>query len=98
MSLPAVYLPAAEEDMAGAHSYYEQQRAGLGDQFVAAVREAVEAIGQNPQMYGLFRRDLRAAPLHQFPYVVYYRDRGSDILVVAVQHGSRSSRAWGGRA
>jgi plasmid stabilization system protein ParE len=97
MSLPAVYLPEAEDDVAAAHAHYEQQRAGLGDQFVEAVREAVDRIRDNPQMYGLFRSDVRAAPLKRFPYVVYYRDRGNDILVIAVQHGRRSTRAWRGR-
>ena len=37
MSVAAVYLPEAEDDVAAAYTYYEQQRAGLGDQFVEAV-------------------------------------------------------------
>jgi len=69
---------------------------GLGDAFVDALREAVDLIRNGPQLYGAFLRDIRAAPLKQFPYVVYYRDRGSDVLIIAVQH-RRSSRAWRGR-
>ena len=98
MSLPAVYLLAAEDDVDAAYAWYEGQLAGLGDQFLEALHEAVDRIRNNPQLYGVFRRDIRAAPLSRFPYVVYYRDRGTDILVIAVQHGRRSSRAWRGRA
>jgi plasmid stabilization system protein ParE len=98
VSLPAIYLPEAEDDVDTAYGWYEGQRAGLGDQFLEALRELVDRLQDNPQLYGVFRRDIRAAPLRRFPYVVYYRDRGSDILVIAVQHGRRSSRAWRGRA
>jgi toxin ParE1/3/4 len=94
MSLPAAYLPQAEDDVAAAHAHYERQRVGLGDDFVEAVREAVDHIRNNPQLYAAFLRDIRAAPLKQFPYVVYYRDRGNDVLIIAVQHGRRSTRAW----
>jgi plasmid stabilization system protein ParE len=98
MSLPVAYLPEAEEDIDRAYAWYEGQRAGLGDQFLEALHQVVDRIRDNPQMYGVFRRDIRTAPLSRFPYVVYYRDRGTDILVIAVQHGRRSSRAWRGRA
>jgi plasmid stabilization system protein ParE len=97
MSLPAVYLPDAEDDVAAARVHHERQRAGLGDDFVEALREAVDRIRNSPQLYGAFRRDVRAAPLKKFPYVVYYRDRGGDVLIIAVQHGRRSSRVWRGR-
>jgi plasmid stabilization system protein ParE len=98
MSVPAVYLPEAEDDVAAANSYYERQRAGLVDEFVEELREALDRIRDNPQLYSAFRRDIRAAPLKRFPYVIYYRARAADILVIAVQHGRRSSRAWRGRA
>lgn len=97
MTLPIAYLPEAEDDIAEAFSYYEGQLPGLGDPFLATLAEVTDRIRDNPQLYAIFRRDLRAAPLTRFPYVVYYRDRGIDILVIAVQHGRRSTRAWQGR-
>ena len=98
MSVPAVYLPEAEDDVDAGYAWYEGQLAGLGNQFLEVLREVVDRIRDNPQLYGVFHRDIRTAPLGRFPYVVYYRDRGTDILVIAVQHGRRSSRAWQGRA
>lgn len=96
MSIPAVYLPQAEDDLDAAYGWYESQKTGLGEQFLAAVSDRVADICLNPQSYGLFRGDVRAAML-SLPYVVYYRDRGTDVLVIAVQHGRRSTRAWRGR-
>lgn len=97
MRLPVAYLPEAEDDVDAAYAYYEQQLAELGDRFAEALHELVDRIRDNPQLYGVFRRDIRAAPLKRFPYVVYYQEREADILVIAVQHGRRSSRSWRGR-
>ena len=98
MTLAVAYLPDAEDDVDAAYAYYEQQLAGLGEQFLEALRDAVDRVRDTPQLYGVLRKDIRAAPLKRFPYVVYYRDRGADLLVIAVQHGRRSSRAWRRRA
>jgi len=98
MSFPVVYLPEAEDDIDSEYRWYERQRIGLGSQFLDALRELTDQIKDNPHLYGIFRRDIRAAPLRGFPYVVYYRDRGLDVLVIAVQHGRRSYRAWQSRA
>jgi toxin ParE1/3/4 len=97
MSRAAVYLPEAENDIDTAYGWYDGQRAGLGEQFLKALRDLVDRLCANPHLYAVFHNDIRAAPLRRFPHVVYYRDRGTDILVVAVMHGRRSSRAWRGR-
>ena len=97
MSLPVTYLPEAEDDIDAAYSWYEQQRTELGEQFLEALQETVSRLCDNPQLYGIFHTDVRAAPLRRFPYVLYYRDRGADILIIAVQHGRRSTTAWRGR-
>jgi plasmid stabilization system protein ParE len=97
MRFPIAFLPEAEEDIESAHNWYEQQLAGLGEGFLEAFHDLVERLRDTPQMYGIFRRDIRAAPLRRFPYVVYYRARTSDVLIIAVQRGQRSPRAWRGR-
>ena len=94
MSVPAVYLHEARDEMAVSQDGYEQQQPGLGDRFVDAVTDQVAVICANPKQYGVFRRNVRAASVSGFPHVVYYRDRGADVLIVAVQHGHRSSRNW----
>jgi plasmid stabilization system protein ParE len=97
MSLNVAYLPEAEDDIEAAYRWYEQQLLGLGDEFLESLCDSISWIRENPQLYAVFRRDIRAAPLKRFPYVVYYSKRTTDILIIAVQHGRRSSRAWRGR-
>jgi plasmid stabilization system protein ParE len=98
MSFHVVYLPEAEDDIDAAYTWYEAQRQGLGDRFLDALYAVVSNIRDYSQIFGVIRGDIRAATLKRFPYVVYFRDRGADILVIAVQHGRRSSRAWQRRA
>jgi toxin ParE1/3/4 len=94
MSVTAVYLQEARDEMAIAQDGYEQQQPGLGDRFVDAVTDQVGVICATPNLYGVFRGKIRAASVNGFPHVVYYRDRGVDVLIVAVQHGHRSSQNW----
>ena len=94
MSVPVVYLRQATDDVESAQDAYEQQQLGLGDRFVDAVTDQVAVICANPKLYGVFRGNVWAASVNGFPYVVYYRDRRTDVLIVAVQHGHRSSRGW----
>lgn len=94
MSVPVVYLPEAEDDIDAAYQWHEQQRTGLGDRFLTALRDAVERLQGSPCAYAILRSEVRAVVLTRFPYVVYYRFRGDHILVIAVLHGRRSSRIW----
>jgi hypothetical protein len=63
MSFPIAFLPEAEEDIKSAHAWYEQQLIGLGEQFLEAFHDLAERLQDNPQLYGIFRRNIRAAPL-----------------------------------
>jgi plasmid stabilization system protein ParE len=98
MSLAVAYLPEAQDDIDAAYAQYEQRLVGLGDRFLEALRQVVERFADNPDLYGVVHQDVRAAPLRRFPYVVYYRSEPGRVLIIAVQHGRRSSRAWQGRA
>ena len=98
MSLPAVYLPEAQDDVDAAYAGYEQRLAGLGERFLEALRDQVDRICANPALYGVLHQDVRAAPMRRFPYIVYYRQEASMVVIIAVQHGRRSWRAWQRRA
>lgn len=93
MSLPVVYLPEAQDDIDAVYASYEQRSAGLGDRFLDALRDRIDQIGDNPALYGILHQDVRAAAPRKFPYVVYYRAETDRVLVIAVQHGRRSSRS-----
>jgi toxin ParE1/3/4 len=98
VSLPVVLRPEAGQDAEEARDYLDGQQAGLGQAFLARLNEVVGQIGAMPQLYGVVWRNVRAARLRQFPYVVYYRVHPDRVEVLAVMHGRRQAAAWKSRA
>jgi hypothetical protein len=47
-------------------------RAGLGGKFAAQLRAVLELIESMPELHGIVWRDVRAALVRKFRYVVYY--------------------------
>ena len=66
--------PKADEDFIKAYAWYEERREGLGEKFIAAVRQKLKAITDNPEAFGS-RNDIsyREVSLHTFPYIVVYK-------------------------
>jgi plasmid stabilization system protein ParE len=86
--------PAAAADVEAAYAWYESQRAGLGDEFLDAVRAVFEVLLESPKRYRVFYREVRRANLRRFPYGVLYRVMGDDIVIVACFHASRDPLKW----
>jgi toxin ParE1/3/4 len=83
LSHPVRILASAEGDIAQAQDWYEQRDAGLGNRFVRAVRETTDRIERNPFTYQVAVEDARKAPVHGFPYAVWYRVLPDQSVVVA---------------
>jgi plasmid stabilization system protein ParE len=88
----------ATDEVDTAYRWYENQRVGLGEEFLAILLGQLERIQENPEAWAVVYRNIRACPLRRFPYVVYFRIRSDQIEVVAVQHAHRNPRAWRRRA
>lgn len=97
MALPVILRPAADADIQATHDELEQLQAGLGDQFVARVRQMLERIEALPELYGVVWQDVRAARLKQFQHLVYYVVFADRVEILAVMHGSRQVSAWQSR-
>ena len=93
-----IIRPEAEADLANARDWYERQRAGLGAEFLLCVEEVLERIGRTPEMYMAVHHDVRRALTRRFPYAVYYRIAGNDVVVLGIFHTRRDPREWQSRA
>ena len=93
-----IIRPEAEADLANARDWYERQRAGLGAEFLLCVEEVLERIGRTPEMYMMVHHDVRRALTRRFPYAVYYRVAGNDVVVLGILHTRRDPREWQSRA
>jgi plasmid stabilization system protein ParE len=91
---PPVLRPAAAADVEEAWRWYEARRAGLGDEFLEAVRAALESIRAHPESAPLVRRDIHRHLLRRFPYGLFYRIIQGQVVVVACFHAKRSPRVW----
>jgi len=92
-----VFRPAAAADVEDAYVWYEGQRRGLGEEFLAEVSATLARVLANPHQYPVIRRATRRALLHRFPYGLFYRVIEEQVLVVARMHARRDPRRWQAR-
>jgi len=85
--------PEAFLELDDAVRYYEQQREGLGLEFLAEIRATIARILSNPEQFPILTRNARRARIHRFPYGVVYRTT-NDIVVLAVMHLHRKPGYW----
>lgn len=90
----ASFRRAATADLARAYHWYEGEAAGLGEELLGAVREAVTAATDEPEHYSVVRGDVRRVVVRRFPYAVFYRVRPDRIVVIAVVHQRRDPQVW----
>ena len=95
--MPVVVRPAAAADIDEAFLWYERQRAGLGNEFLAAVQSAIDNVVAHPTMYPVIHRETRRVLVPRFPYAIFYRVYGEVVVVVACLHGRRDPSRWGSR-
>jgi len=98
VSLPVVLRPEASQYAQEARDHYEALRVGLGQTFLNRLDEVLTRINAMPKLYGVAWRNVRAARLRQFTYVVYFRVHDDLVEVLAVMHSSRDASGWQVRA
>lgn len=76
----------AEEDLAEAALWYEEQMPGLGRDFLGEAGLVFEQIAQFPESYPPRHRRFRRALIRRFPYGVFYSVEPDLIVVLAVVH------------
>jgi hypothetical protein len=87
-------LPEAELEATEAAIWYDDQRTGLGDDFLGDLETALERVRTSPLSFGLLetyqgKHEIRRCLLSRFPYVIVFLCRGPDVVVVAIGHARR---------
>lgn len=93
-----VFRRPAQEEFEDAVAWYDEQRRGLGEEFLKEVTEAIERAAEHPLRYPLVLEGVRRAVLRRFPYAIYFRQRNDLLVVLAVFHGRRNPLVWKRRA
>jgi plasmid stabilization system protein ParE len=92
MSWLQLVRPEAERDLAAARDWYDQQRAGLGDEFLDEVAVAMRELDRDPERARLYYRNFRRVLLHRFPYKIFYQVIGRRVVVFRVLHAKQEHR------
>lgn len=97
MTCRLVIQPEAESDLDEAYRWYENQRSGLGREFITCVEAVFKRICETPELHPIVHNSVRQTLLKRFPYVVCYVFAEDCVDVVAVFHGHRKPTAWQSR-
>src|SRR6185295_4650920 len=92
--LEVIYQRRASRDVRTAYLWYEEQRPGLGEEFLAALKDAEDFLATMPLACPLLHRNTRRILLKRFPYGLYFRLDQATVIVVACYHGSRNPEGW----
>jgi plasmid stabilization system protein ParE len=97
MSSRIVFRTEAQADVAAAFAWYEDQRAGLGLQFLDEIEHCLQRIAESPEACPVVYRRFRRALTSRFPYKVFYFLEADSINIVAVLHAARHPLRWRSR-
>jgi plasmid stabilization system protein ParE len=98
------FHPEAVEELRAAAFWYDERRAGLGDEFVDEVNTLGLRIVTSPGAYAQWpglsgsNSTIRRALVDRFPYVIAFEVREQDVFVLAVAHAKRRPLYWVRRA
>lgn len=74
----------ARQDILDSYLWYENQRIGIGDEFILCIDEACERISRYPESSPKVYTHYRKCLVRRFPYVLYYRIVEERIIIVCV--------------
>lgn len=85
----------AEDDLLESYVWYDNQKLGLGEDFLDALDGARDAILSNPLAYKIvYRKRVRAYTLTSFPFQILYLIEKDEVNVISVFHTSRNPKSW----
>lgn len=92
------FLPAAEAELIRELRYFEKNaRPGTAARFQAAVEAAARMATRHPLGGAPSCKGTRAYKLARFPFLLIYRVRSDETLIVALAPTSRKEGYWSGR-
>lgn len=94
MALRIRYKPEATRDLEAIDRWYEEQRKGLGADFLDDLAAAEQRLRVNPEHGVEVDLGVRRVSLAAFPYSVYYFIEAQEIVILSVRHGRRKTKRW----
>jgi toxin ParE1/3/4 len=81
---------AADTDLRQTRDWYNRQRAGLGDEFLLCIVDAMTLLEESPERLPFYYRGFRRLLTERFPYKIFYRVEGDAVIVFRILHAARN--------
>ena len=86
--------PEAERDVKEAFSWFEEQRPGLGREFIAELDLVYERLAKTPLIFPDIHRGVRRALIRRFPLAVFYMVTETEVIILGVVRMARNPLVW----
>jgi len=96
MDYSILLLEDAENDLDEAFIWYENQRIGLGEEFIKYVEIAFDFIKKHPKASERKEINVHRSIMDKFPYGIYYKmdQEHSQIQIIGILHFKRTPNLW----
>ena len=85
------FTTRASREIEAAAFWYEEQRSGLGSEFMRSFEARLASIQRAPLLFAeTHRKDVRRALMKRFPYGVFFRTSEDFIDIISVFHTRRN--------
>ena len=88
------FLENAAIELDEAIQYYSNEAAGLGEDFLNEVLEALDRVAKFPEAWHPCSKRTRRCQTNRFPYGIIYQIRKEEILVIAIANLHREPDYW----
>jgi plasmid stabilization system protein ParE len=92
------FLNLAQREVDDAVAWYDEQVAGLGQEFLDELDRTIHRALAFPLSFPEIEPDIRRCLFARFPYGLIYGIDNQTLVVIAVAHLHRKPRYWANRA
>jgi len=84
------YAPRALRDLEGISAYLVERSPSGTRNVLAAIKSTIDALATFPEIGPVVGREQhRRIPVLRYPYVIFYRIAGDELLVLHIRHSAR---------
>jgi plasmid stabilization system protein ParE len=94
MAIELALTPEASADLDEAYAWYDQQRPGLGDEFLGCVEGCIAKICRDPEWSPIVHDEYHRALVRRFPYAIFYEFAVETVTIFAIFHTARDPSKW----
>jgi plasmid stabilization system protein ParE len=94
MTAELIFVPEVENDLTEAYDWYEEQRRGLGEEFLNRIEASLQKIRRTPDAYPEVYKKYRRTLIRRFPYMIFYEHEKNEVIIYGIFHSARDPDKW----